>query len=699
MTSLLYTTAAIASAVLATRAWTDERRDPHRVAFLALGWCIALAYFAFAASLFTGLHGLRIVYMLAGGAVPVLALWCVDRVFPRGAGLASDTVSRFAIATLVVVPSTALVHLVAFRDVQRSSVPEVICGIFAAVGFAAVLYRLWEAHEASALRVEKARLRYLLAFISASVVLTFAEHLGRAFGPRIDAATLVDPSRGELLQGPLPPVSLLVSGISLYFLYHTVSRYRLLDLHELFSRFVAIASVALLLALATGGTLLAAGAVPPQPQHAAFQLVLASLGFLAAYDPLRDLMSWWTNRLLNQRGQQLAETLDGLRQAIPTGISREALTDRLLVGLHASGRVPVCSIYLWDPALDAFTCAGHRGTPDNPPLARVSAHPFTDGFLDGQPWFLRGSVARRARTDATAAEVLTLMDAMHAHLTLPFLSGGVVLGWMHLQDEAWSDGFSADEVQRLAELAGMAGVVLSNIQDFQELEERNRLVAIGQMAAGLAHEIRNPLAGIKGAAQFLQAEALQDDAQDMLQVVVDEVNRLNLVVTQFLDYARPFELDLATDHLNAIATQTLTLLRAQGVPDDVALVEDLAGDLPALPLDGPKLAQVVLNLVQNALQAMPNGGTLTVSTRQAIDRHGHAIAELAVADTGVGIAPGDLEKLFIPFFTTKENGTGLGLPICHRIVDAHGGELDVQARDAPRGAVFTVRVPIPTEPG
>jgi len=329
-------------------------------------------------------------------------------------------------------------------------------------------------------------------------------------------------------------------------------------------------------------------------------------------------------------------------------------------------------------------------------LAAVAAHPFVEGFVDGEPWYLAVDVKHRGRTIEQWSEVYALMGAMNADLTIPFISESrIVLGWLHLRDEEWSDGFSADEILQLRQVAHLVSVALSNIEEFKALEEAHRLAALGAMSAGLAHEIRNPLAGIKGAAQYLQDEQLPDDAQEMLSIVIDEADRLNLVVSQFLDYARPFELHVGSEHVNALVSHNLTLLRAQGLPQNIELIEDLAGDLPNVSLDGNRISQVLLNLLQNALQAMPAGGRLTVTTRRRTNRARVPVIEVTVADTGEGIAPDVMEKLFIPFFTTKERGTGLGLPICQRILQEHGGEIDVH-NNASAGATFVLR--FPTDP-
>ncbi len=696
MTALLYFVVGLLGAGLSVRAWLMERRDGARVAFLGLGACVGLAYGAFALSLLPGLGDLRAIYMLAGIFVPSFALWTAERLFERPSDQrGAPWVQSLFLATVFVSPGTAAAHWLFYDDPARTSPPAVLGGTFAFLGLGLVLWRLWEAYRDSELRVEKVRLRYLLVIVGSAALLTLLEHLARLFAGPVDPTGLPLSSRGVVLQGALPPISVLFTAVALYFLYQTLVMSRLLDLHEMVSHFATIVVCAALLVVFDGVTVMWVGTFTDYPIHSTFQMFLASLLFLGAYDPLRAQIEWWMNRLFNQRGQRLQDTLATLRSEIPTVIATRGLTDLMLSRLHASGRVPVCSLYLFDRGIDAFALAGERGISSHRPLAAVAAHPFTEGFVESDPWYLRATLQRRARLDEMDAERLGLMDAMNADLSLPMISrGGVVLGWLNLRDEEWSDGFSAEEILRLAELSDIAATVLSNIQDFQALEQEHRLAALGAMAAGLAHEIRNPLAGIKGAAQYLQAETLPEDAQDMLDVVIGEADRLNLVVTQFLDYARPFELQKTADHVNALATHALALLRAQGIPSTVRVVERLSGELPVLPMDRTRLTQVVINLLQNALQAMPDGGVLTVATRLHHNRSGLPMVEVAVSDTGVGIAPEDVEKVFIPFYTTKRDGTGLGLPICQRIVQTHGGELDVQSTRG-RGATFVVRLPVP----
>jgi signal transduction histidine kinase len=231
------------------------------------------------------------------------------------------------------------------------------------------------------------------------------------------------------------------------------------------------------------------------------------------------------------------------------------------------------------------------------------------------------------------------------------------------------------------------------------MKERDRLAALGEMAAGLAHEIRNPLAAIKGATQYLDPGRLLDDDRQFLQIIVEEVNRLNGVVTQFLDYSRPLKPALAPGDVNDILERTFKLLSGD-LPPGIEVRLDLAAGLPRVSCDPEQLKQVFLNLALNAVQAMLRGGSLTVSTRRARDdlalwrdapRRTDGV-EVRFRDTGPGIPEESRDNIFVPFFTTKDKGTGLGLAICQRIVKAHQGSIGVRSPPG-EGAEFFIVLP------
>lgn len=693
MTALVYVVVAASALSLAIEAFLADRSDPARQAFLAFASTLAVAYVAFALSLLPTLGGFRALYLLAGTATAPAALWTIDRAFLRDDPQPTPWMRAVYLGTAIIAPLATITHVALYDTFPRMSWVGLLAGGFAMFGFGVALHRLWGAQEAAALRIDRTRMQYLFAVLAAAAALTAVEGAARQFGPSVEPMQLSLSSREYALQGAFPPFSTIFTGLGTYFLYHSVVMSRLLDITELFSRVTTVLLSATALVLVDGLTFLWVDTFDVSTVHSTSQVFLASLLFLAAYDPLRGRIALAANRIFGGRSIPLGDAVQELTALLPSIIDADTLVVGILDALHRSGRAPVVSVYVWDDRLDAFTCAGHRGHDERRPLRLVAVHPFTDRFSRGAPWYLRTGVRRRARHAPEQAEVLALMDAMNADLALPLTSGKTVLGWVLLRDEEWSDGYSAEEILKLQDMTKRASVVLSNVRGFEAIEEQKRLAALGEMSAGLAHEIRNPLAGVKGAAQFLQGEELDGDAQDMLQVIITETDRLNIVVSQFLDYARPFELALTSEDLNAVTQQSLTLLRAQGIPRGVKIAVALDPVLPRVMLDRARVSQVLLNLLQNALQAMPDGGELAVQTRTGRDRTSRPVVEVEVSDTGGGVPPEAVDKLFVPFFTTKQTGTGLGLPICRRIAEAHSGEIELHSVQGD-GATLVLRLPL-----
>jgi two-component system, NtrC family, sensor histidine kinase HydH len=245
--------------------------------------------------------------------------------------------------------------------------------------------------------------------------------------------------------------------------------------------------------------------------------------------------------------------------------------------------------------------------------------------------------------------------------------------------------------------------VIESSQAYERVKERDRLAALGEMSAGLAHEIRNPLGAIKGAAQLLipnehrPVPVEPGETAELLNIIVEEANRLNNVVTRFLDYARaerPGREGSARVDLNAIVRKTSHLLGQQDELKNVEVRVRTDDLLPTVAGDAESILQVFLNLGLNALQAMPTGGTLEIlTTRRRRSRLGYGqFAEVRFRDTGVGIPRDKLKKLFIPFYTTKTKGTGLGLAISQRIINQHGGTIEVRSTLG-QGSTFSVFLP------
>lgn len=227
---------------------------------------------------------------------------------------------------------------------------------------------------------------------------------------------------------------------------------------------------------------------------------------------------------------------------------------------------------------------------------------------------------------------------------------------------------------------------------FQQLERADRLASIGEMAAGIAHEIKNPLAGISAAITIIRDDIPEADPRNaILAEVLLQVQRLDKTVNDLLFFGKPSLPELACIDINDIITTTCKFASQHRSVINIEKRFSLASGLPPVYADGKQMQQVFLNLFLNAFQAMPGGGVLTISTGRAY-RQDEEYVRIEVADTGPGIPPQILEKIFTPFFTTKAQGTGLGLPICCKLVHLHNGDIRVTSDDA-SGTVFTIELP------
>lgn len=235
--------------------------------------------------------------------------------------------------------------------------------------------------------------------------------------------------------------------------------------------------------------------------------------------------------------------------------------------------------------------------------------------------------------------------------------------------------------------------VTNEVLQQEELERVSKLAETGQLAANIAHELRNPLSSIKGAAQLLRKELPPDTfAQhgEFLDIIIEEANGLNRITTEFLEFSRQTSPEMQPVSVDTLLTRLLQFMGPTLLASEIHISYVLADDVPVVMMDKSQIEQVVRNLIINAAQAMPRGGYITVATRYYSAAQ---IVEMSFSDTGVGIPPDKLEKIFAPFFTTKTKGTGLGLAIARKIVETHGGRLTARSISG-EGSTFSIHLPV-----
>ncbi len=242
-------------------------------------------------------------------------------------------------------------------------------------------------------------------------------------------------------------------------------------------------------------------------------------------------------------------------------------------------------------------------------------------------------------------------------------------------------------------------LIFQDITKMAQMEEQvrrqERLATVGSLAAGIAHEIRNPLASLSGSIQVLQGELdLHGDEKHLMDIVVRETDRLNTIITEFLDYARPKPSQGECIEIAAVLNETVVLLKNNKEFSDTVHIRSEVDPKIVILGDAQRLRQVFWNLLLNACQAMPDGGQILV--KAVPFSHADTDApwcEIIIADTGQGIADKHLDKIFEPFFTTKNGGTGLGLAIVYRIIEDHGGTISVESKER-KGTTVSIRIPM-----
>lgn len=223
-----------------------------------------------------------------------------------------------------------------------------------------------------------------------------------------------------------------------------------------------------------------------------------------------------------------------------------------------------------------------------------------------------------------------------------------------------------------------------------EIRRKEKLAAIGGLAAGVAHEIRNPLSSIKGIASYFKSKFDENsDDKEAAGVMIQEVDRLNRVISELLEFARPTQLKLKSTDVNDLLEHSVRLIQQEAATKGITIKLNLSQQRLAAEIDSDRFSQCLLNLYLNALQAMDNGGRLTIENSITEE----SLIKIEIKDTGPGIKSEDLNKIFNPYFTTKTKGTGLGLAIVHKIIEAHRGDIKIRSVSG-QGTAFTIVIPI-----
>ncbi len=348
-------------------------------------------------------------------------------------------------------------------------------------------------------------------------------------------------------------------------------------------------------------------------------------------------------------------------------------------------------IWTLDVEADSYRMTSQTGFLEERPFAEES--PFIAYLKKSQRAVEMEYIKNYHLLQAEVKEMIT----EHIALVVPFQWEEGLLGFLLVGDKRNGKNFTIMEIEALEALAPAMAMAISRALLYQNLKRKDlqmmqseKLAALGEMAASFVHGIRNPLGIISGSAETLKKKIPEPVQSEMIQFIREESERINRMLTNFLEFAKPKPPTFQEVNLKDILRRTVDLSSIPARERGVQVVQEYPQDKVSLFLDPEQIHEAFVNLELNALEAMPAGGTLRITLTQKENKD----VIIRVSDTGVGIPAGRESKIFDPFFTTKEQGTGLGLTIVHTVVKNHGGTISVANNDG-GGATFTISLPVP----
>ncbi len=511
----------------------------------------------------------------------------------------------------------------------------------------------------------------------------------------------------------LPSFGNLALATYLFFLSQAITQQRLLNVSALFSRFLVLLVVALTL---TGIYSVLFAWIENSPGLFFLNSFIVSFLLVMLLEPLRTVVRYCTQILVTKKYRRLDQTLSEAQQKLTGIVDLNSLFQVVLSMVEKTLEPEWASFFILNRDGTRFRRARTLGRePEMDPNEKAKSlkevladHPLLhysedlaqkgkfpvllDQILENE---IDRSASRVLKEEYT--RLIQTMKALGGNLMIPIIDSGKMLGFVvafvPYPPEPWGNNWGF--LPMVYPYFQQAAQMMQSMEVYARQKEKDRLATLGEMAAGLAHEIRNPLGAIKGAAQFLDPATDRSDSQ-FLRIIVEEVDHLNHVVTQFLDYSKPPSVGHQRVNLSELAKKTIHLMSLG--PNPGAQIQFAPSELPAYFLgSSEQMVQVLMNLIQNSQKAVGErlGGLIRVSVSLE-GKSPHTEIVLLVEDNGHGIKKEHLEKLFIPFFTTSPSGTGLGLSISQKIVEAHQGRIEVMSEEG-RFSRFSVILPYAKE--
>ena len=428
----------------------------------------------------------------------------------------------------------------------------------------------------------------------------------------------------------------------------------------------------------------------------------------ANMNTLKNIFQAFWQKRFRKKHYEFKNALVEFSRSLTLIADLEQLKDNIISKIREITKVDAIFIYLFDPDLNYFQIAESRGikNQDNNKLFLLPDDPLISWFTINEDYLIISD--NYQIFSYFSGKEQQIIKELNIDFIFPLIAMNRVTGLICLSPKSTETKFRREEIDMLTTLLGQISLAFENAYLYEQQKSRlkkmyraDRLATLGQLAAGAAHEIRNPLTSIRSTIQYLKKEIEDETKRELMSGLIEEVDRINEIIQGLLSFSKPSKPVKEKIDLEQLLQQSLTLVNTTAKKRKIEITMDFNSSNKYLTADPSQLKQVFLNIIMNALHAMDEGGKLSLSIQlnkklQSLTSEIQSFFFIIFQDNGKGIPQKDLDHIFDPFFTTKKDGTGLGLSISYGIIQQHRGDIEIESstEGKNRGTKVVVTLPV-----
>ena len=499
------------------------------------------------------------------------------------------------------------------------------------------------------------------------------------------------------------PFGTLFVSLNALIISYSIVKHRLMDIEFVIRKGVIYAYASLLLLIPIFLLTVGAQLYTFQQMNFAFSCFVFLCMIIAAYLFPKVRLQAETNveQYLFKDKYDYKKTISDLSKAMVSILDINELCRKIISTTTEALKVEKASVFIFNEEKDAFLLCDARGLEG---YTIANSYRKDDQFfklLERRREITIREELERYQHNPDMQNIYQMMTRLGAETCIPLIAKQRLIGIINLGMKGNKKMYTHEDLELLTTLANSATIGIENAQLYENMKNTkkimlraDRLASLGTLAAGLAHEIRNPLVAIKTFTQLLPERFDDEEFRNYFSTVAaGEIDRISTLVTELLEFSRPSGPFFQQENLNDILDKMITLIKTEAKQKELTIEATLADDLPTVTVDKEQMKQVFINILLNAIQATPEKGTILVATRKIVKSNGGpGFVQVEISDTGIGIPEEELDKIFTPFFTTRAKGSGLGLAISHQIIQEHEGTIDVKSVDK-KGTTFIINLP------